>query len=391
VTTPRSEPTHVPASRLGRLAGEAGGAFGDLGTLLPLGLGAVAIGGLALSSVLFGFGVALVASGLFYGLPLAVQPMKVIAATIIAGELGPGEVAAAGLMSGALLLVLAATGAIGRLAWLIPKSVTAGLQVGLGLTMAVLGLDLVLASPWLGLAAVGLLAVLLPLGRGIAAPSVLVIVSGLGWLAGLTVAPGGLAVGVTLPVFALPTTEEAWRGFWLGVVPQLPLTLTNAVILTAALARDLYPGARRASERNLALTTGLGNLVLAPLGALPMCHGAGGLQAQHRFGARTGMAPAILGALLLTLAVGLGNEAAALLALIPSAAIGALLLAAGVDLALSKRLFDARPACWPAIAAAAAATLVLNPALGLAAGWTIELVRSHARGTLDAIRRGAGR
>ena len=76
------------------------------------------------------------------------------------------------------------------------------------------------------------------------------------------------------------------------MLPQLPLTLTNAVIVTALVCRDLFPAtAARASERNLALSTGVANLVLAPLGAMPMCHGAGGVQAEHRFGARTGVAP----------------------------------------------------------------------------------------------------
>ncbi|MEZ5592765.1 MAG: molybdate transporter family protein [Gammaproteobacteria bacterium] len=64
-------------------------------------------------------------------------------------------------------------------------------------------------------------------------------------------------------------------------------------------------------------------------GALPMCHGAGGLQAQYRFGARSGVAPAILGSIL---AMGLffADSAAALLACVPVAAAGALLLLPGL-------------------------------------------------------------
>jgi MFS superfamily sulfate permease-like transporter len=95
---------------------------------------------------------------------------------------------------------------------------------------------------------------------------------------------------------------EVWRAVELAVVPQLPLTLTNAVIVTAALCRDLFPErAGRATVRNLALTSGAMNLLLAPFGAMPMCHGAGGVAAQHRFGARTGLAPVLLGMVLLVL------------------------------------------------------------------------------------------
>jgi len=109
---------------------------------------------------------------------------------------------------------------------------------------------------------------------------------------------------------------------------------------------------------------------------MPMCHGAGGLQAQYRFGARTGLAPILLGSTLLILAVGLADDAAAVFAMIPAGAVGALLIMAGTDLAVSRRLFDARPSCWPVIGVTALVTLVINPALGLVLGWICELVRA---------------
>ena len=84
------------------------------------------------------------------------------------------------------------------------------------------------------------------------------------------------------------------------------------------------------------------------------------------------------------LGLGFASSAAALFAAIPASAVGALLLVAGTDLAMSKRLFDARPHCWPAIAVAAGATALLNPAVGLAAGWAVEFVRS---GVARAFRR----
>lgn len=110
-----------------------------------------------------------------------------------------------------------------------------------------------------------------------------------------------------------------------------------------------------------------------------MCHGAGGLEAQHRFGARTGWAPALLGAVLLTLGLLLADDAARLLGAIPPGALGALLLLAGGDLAFSRRLLEARPDCRPAIAAAAVAAFAINPAVGLAAGWAAEWARSALR------------
>lgn len=193
----------------------------------------------------------------------------------------------------------------------------------------------------------------------------------------------------SLPALVLPNSwEEAWRGVLVGALPQLPLTLANAVLLPALLLREMFPGpaAARASERRPAITTGVANAALAPFGAMPMCHGAGGLVAQHRFGARTGLAPAILGVMLLALGVGFAADAGALLGALPAGALGALLLVAGGDLALSRRLVDARADCRPAIAAAALGTLLLNPAAGLAAVWLAEV----ARGWLRPARRTAG-
>jgi len=114
---------------------ECSGACGDLGTFIPHVIGAITVAGLAPAGVLFGFAAFLIATGLLYRLPLPVQPMKAISAVILTGGLRPGEVAAAGMIIGVVLLVLGITGWIGRLASAIPQSVSAGLQLGLGLLM----------------------------------------------------------------------------------------------------------------------------------------------------------------------------------------------------------------------------------------------------------------
>lgn len=362
--------------------GEAGGACGDLGTFVPLVVGAMTVAGLSPAGVLAGFGAFLVAAGFAYGIPIAVQPMKAVSAVLLTGGLGPGELAAAGMVTGVVLLLLGAAGAIGRVARAVPQSVAAGLQLGLGLSMALIGLRLAAQTPWLG--AFGLLALLGLMrfgGRRLpAAPLALALTFAAAWMTGETAPPAMPAFAFTLPEPRLPASwGEVRRGIELGVLPQLPLTLTNALILTAALARGLYPDhAPRVTERRLSVGTGLANLLLAPFGAMPMCHGAGGLQAQHRFGARTGAAPVMLGAVLLVLGLCFAEGAAGLFASLPAGAVGALLLVAGADLAVSKRLLDARPDCWPAIGAAAALTLLVNPAAGLAGGWVIEAGRSLA-------------
>jgi predicted benzoate:H+ symporter BenE len=356
---------------------ELSGACGDLGTFIPHAIGALTVAGLAPAGVLFGFGAFLVATGLFYGLPLPVQPMKAVSAVILTGGLRPGEVAAAGMIIGGVLLVLGITGWIGRLTRAIPQSVSAGLQVGLGLLMGVLGVKLVLETPGIGCAALILLLVLMRIPRCPAAPIVLLAAAIVGWATGRGATISEMAAASGIPHLVVPSWPEVWRSLGIAVLPQLSLTLTNAVIVTASLSRELFPVTGSiASERNLALSSGLANLLLCPFGAIPMCHGAGGLQAQYRFGARTGLAPIILGVVLLVLAVGFAGHAAALFALIPIGAVGALLILAGADLAISRRLFDGKPSCLWVIGVTALVTMTINPALALILGWVTEFIRA---------------
>lgn len=360
-----------------RLLLECGGACGDLGTFIPHVIGAMTVAGLAPAGVLFGFSAFLIATGLFYGLPLPVQPMKAISAVILTGGLRPGEVAAAGVMIGGVLLVLGITGWIGRLARAIPQSVSAGLQLGLGLLMGVLGLKLILQTPWLGVGSLTLLFALTRVPHCPAAPLALAAAMIAGWVTGKTGIASGIAVTRGPPQLIVPSWPEVWRSFEIAVLPQLSLTLTNAVIVTASLARELFPSTGSiASERRLALSSGLANVLLCPFGAMPMCHGAGGLAAQFRFGARTGLAPIIFGAVLLVLAIAFADHAAVLFALIPMGAVGSLLIFAGTDLAISRRLFDGKPSCLWVIGATALVTVTVNPALGLVLGWVAELIRA---------------
>jgi MFS superfamily sulfate permease-like transporter len=360
-----------------RILQEFSGACGDLGTFIPHAIGAMMVAGLAPAGVLFGFAASLIATGLFYGLPIPVQSMKAVSAVILTDGLRPGEVAGAGLILGVTLVGLGATGAIGRVARLIPQSVSAGLQLGLGLLMTVLGLGLLLKLPWLGFGSLALLLALMRIPRCPAAPLTLMAAIAVGLATHAVAWPETLTAEWRLPGLVLPSWPDLSRGLELAVLPQLPLTLTNAVIVTASLSRDLFGGqAARASERNLALSSGIANLLLSPFGAMPMCHGAGGLQAQYRFGARTGLAPILLGTVLLVLALGFADMATPFFAVVPIGAVGALLIMAGADLAVSRRLFDGRPSCWPVIGVTALVTLLVNPAVALAAGWLAELTRA---------------
>lgn len=356
---------------------ELSGALGDLGTLLPLTLGAIAVAGLAPTPVLVGFGLFYIATALIYRLPIPVQPMKVVAAVLLTTEITRAGLAASGVMIGAALLVLGSTGWITRLARLVPQSVLAGLQLGLGLALALVSLDLIATAPLVGGLVLCVLVVLLPLSEYPAALIGLVLAIALGQLfnaPGTELAEVLTPAGISIP--SLPTFGELERAFALLALPQLSLTLTNAVLLTALIASDYFKDrAAHVTPARLSLTSGFANLLLTPFGALPMCHGAGGLAAHYRFGARSGTAPLVLGLVLLALALSPGEVGLAALAAIPAAGLGSLLLVAAGELAVTRRLFDAKPSCWPVIALTAAVTVWADPFWGLLAGSCAEVVR----------------
>src|SRR5580700_1178987 len=204
-------PATAPPAR--RFLLECSGACGDLGTFIPHVIGAMTVAGLAPAGVLFGFAAFLIGTGLFYGLPLPVQPMKAISAVILTGGLRPGEVAAAGMMIGIVLLVLGITGWISKLARAIPQSVSAGLQLGLGLLIAVLGLKLILQNPWLGFGSLLLLFALTRIPRCPAAPLTLMAAIVVGWATGSMGSTSNVPITAAAPHLIVPSWPAIWRSF----------------------------------------------------------------------------------------------------------------------------------------------------------------------------------
>ena len=137
-----------------------------------------------------------------------------------------------------------------------------------------------------------------------------------------------------LPEFAL--TKISWQEIVTGVVvlgfPQVALTLGNAIIATVEENNTLFPD-RRITVKAIAVDHGIMNLVGTSLGGVPMCHGAGGMAGHVRFGARTGGALVILGALILFIGLFLSDSVATLFKLFPRSLLGVILLFGGLELA----------------------------------------------------------
>jgi predicted benzoate:H+ symporter BenE len=372
------DPPWFARSRFAWNTGEVSGSLGDLGTFLPHIVGAITVVGMDPTGILTSFGLFYAFAGAFYGVPMAVQPMKAASAAVLIEPMDPGAIAGAGLVIGALFLVLGLTGVVSRLARVLPKTIAGGLQLGLGLSLAGLGLRLIESQIWLGLA---ISAVMLALMRYRRAPAALIaIVVGIaaGQLCGLAPPFPAVDFGLHLPHLAIPTWAQVIHGTEFAVLPQIPLTLTNAIIVTAAVSRQLFPKELHpVNERNLAITTGLGNLLAAPFGGYLMCHGAGGIAGHVRFGARTGTAPVLIGLVFVTLGIAFGPSGYALLKTIPNAVLGALLMFSGIELALSARIQEYEGDDLFLVLLMAAIGVAMNPAAAFAVGLPAAYAFKH--------------
>ena len=126
---------------------ELAGAFGDLGTDLPLIVGISLAAHLDATSVLIMFGVMQILTGLRYRIPMPVQPLKAMAAIVIAQKVSGSVLFGAGLAIGVTMFILSVTGLIDWLARVVPKNVIRGIQFGLGLQVPPDAYDAIQPSP----------------------------------------------------------------------------------------------------------------------------------------------------------------------------------------------------------------------------------------------------
>ncbi|MDX1649420.1 MAG: putative sulfate/molybdate transporter, partial [Myxococcota bacterium] len=335
---------------------ELSGALGDLGTFVPLAASLIAVCGMDAGSVLVFAGAAHVATGLVFRQPIPVQPMKAIAAVAIAEGLAPGEIAAAGFATGAAVLVLGLSGLVGVVERRVPRPVVRGIQLGVGMSLAMRGLDMVLPLGWWApdgrVLALGA-AALIVATRGRRFPAALVVVAAGALMVALSEPDllRGTPTPWAGPAWVLPDAAAWSRGLVGGALPQIPLTLLNSVIAVSALSEDLFPG-RGVRPRAMALSVGIMNTATCLLGAMPACHGSGGLAGQYRFGARTGGSVLVLGVTKMGLGLALGPAVGALLLAFPHALLGVLLVFAGLELALAGLRRVGRDGAFLALATA---------------------------------------
>lgn len=330
-----------PRARIRFDRNELSGAFGDMGTDFPLIAGMILAGGLNPASVLTLFGSMQILTGLLYGIPMPAQPLKAMAVIVISQKASGAVLYGAGLAIGVVMLVLAATGLLTRLANAVPKSVVRGIQFGLGLQLAMLALrDYVPAEGTGGLilAVCAFFLTLLLLGNRLIPPAPFVLALGFAFALLFRVHPKLLiqGVGFVLPAVHVPTRHDIWVGFCLLAIPQLALSFGNSILATRQVSSDLFPE-RDLTIKKIGLTYSAMNLVNPFFGGVPTCHGSGGMVGHYTFGARTGGSVIIYGLFYLLLGLFFSAAFQQVIPLFPKPVLGIMLLFEAVALVLLCR------------------------------------------------------
>lgn len=418
---------------------EASGALGDLGTFIPIVIALTLVNGLDLGTTLIFTGLYNIITGLIFGVPMPVQPMKSIAAVAISqgDPLSVPQIMAAGITTAAVLLFLGITRLMGFVHRYMPLPVVRGIQLSQGLSFAITAVKYVMKEqnfskdkatgnrPWLGLdglllalVSFGFIALVTGSGDGlmrthcasenqqiqtsdheeqatkgkgelgephaIAGPPnndqncrswkkrlesipTAIMVFVLGLVLTFIRKPsigGGLRLGPSKPQL-VHISKHDWKvGFIRAAVPQIPLSILNSVIAVCKLSSDLYPEKTTVTPIAVSTSVGLMNLVGCWFGALPVCHGAGGLAGQWKFGARSGMAVVMLGVAKLLIGFLVGSSVVKILSGYPVGLLGVLLFWAGLELAMACRDQTSRGDSMVVLTSAAISLASSNAAIG---------------------------
>lgn len=361
---------------------------------------------------------------------MPVQPMKSIAAVAVSEtpHLTVSQIAAAGLCTAGTLFILGATGLMSFFYRYIPLPVVRGIQLSQGLSFAFSAIKYIrynqdfsvttatkTTSPrsWLCLdglilALSALLFLIVTTGEGrVAEEEEDEVVGSSSRIANnrsrsrvnrrlkvLSAIPSALIVfllGLVLcflrdpsiihkiklgpsKIHVLKITLEDWRvGFLRGAIPQIPLSVLNSVIAVCKLSKDLFP-AMEVSATSVSVSVGLMNLVGCWFGAMPVCHGAGGLAGQYRFGGRSGASVVFLGLGKLVLGLVFGNYFVRILSQFPIGILGVLLLFAGIELAMASRDMNTKEESFVMLVCAAVSLTGSSAALGFGCGIVLFLL-----------------
>ncbi|MCK4479674.1 MAG: putative sulfate/molybdate transporter [Candidatus Lokiarchaeota archaeon] len=350
---------------------EFGGSFGDWGTLVPFIIGYISIVGLNPAGIFLTLGITNIILGIKFNLPLPVQPQKTIGTVAISKGWDPNMVISTGFGTGVIWFLLGFSKKLNKIVSKVPIVAVRGIQLGLALILGWTGLKLFSENLFLGFISIAIILILI---KNKPIPSAIILTFGgiLIMFFTQTIFISELEFGFPLLTFQIPT----WDNFLLGMVyaglAQLFLTLTNVMVATVVLIKELFPDREGIDANTLAFNMGAMNLINPFLGGMPLCHGSGGLMAQYAFGARTGGSMILEGVMELILGLFFSEALLILFTEFPMAILGAMLIYTAFLLG-KIALSDFNIKVFPIILTSAIICFSINIAIGFLIGLIIYL------------------
>lgn len=363
---------------------ECSGAFGDIGLLLPMVFAFCIFNGFSAGRIFLLWGIAYIATGYYYKVPVAIQPLKAIAVLAIAGGYLPGQLASTAFFYGVIFIILSLSGILKLIQPIFTLSIVRGVQVGIGLILLDKSVSMVIEkgffltwdtiSPFLNIGVLLLTAAVLWFFQHRKMfPVTIIIIFGsilVSFLAGITI------TGDTLPNGPLLTFNVPDWGFFLSalvllIIPQIPLTIGNAVYAASDMCHHLWKNqAKRVSPSKLGFSIGILNVFIGLFGGFPICHGSSGMAAHHQFGGRTGGTTMIIGVLLVLVAV--FTPLSRFIFFIPIPILGALLFITGLKMSFLLKTLPSKKEILITAMAAAISFLTRNLMIAVIAGIATE-------------------
>ncbi len=371
--------------------------MGDLGILLPFAFALVIFNGYPPERLLFLWGLVYIVTGWYYRVPVSVQPLKAMAVIAIASGYGVSELASTALFFGILMIVLSATGVIRILQRFFTIALIRGVQLGIGFILIHTSVTMItsrglylgqessnlLWSLLLTLFTIGVIALLQSKWNLPAALIVIGVSIAISYICGIHTMLH-LSHG-SLTQFTVPQLGFLGPALVVLMIPQLPLTLGNAVYAASDACCTFWPDrSRRTTPARLGLSIGISNIAIGLTGGFPICHGAGGIAAHARFGGRTGGTTMLLGGILLLCA--LIRPLTDLLFSIPIPVLGALLI--GTSWRLIVLVYDLKsaPELITASVVGLLSLITRNLTIALIAGFLVEQGLRFAHGRSNIFR-----
>lgn len=261
------------------------GAFGDIGTFLPIVCGLIMVNKVSATNLFISAGLFYIFTGLYFRIPVPVQPLKATSALAIALGSSASTVSFVAFFMAAFLFIIVLFNLDRFLARLFSRPVIRGIQLGLAVILIKSSLRLIFGPHTLNL--------------------------------NHALVPDG--------------SLNLYQAFFILFLPQIPLTLGNSVYASSDTAQTYFKErAFRVTPSVLILSLGIGNLISGCFGAIPFCHGSSGITAHYRFGGRTGLCTVFAGIVCFFIAVAFMFGAGNVLTSIPSWVLGVALAYIGV-------------------------------------------------------------